>query len=431
MGYKYHPFRKRIRYEQQCSPISIIIDDVLLEILVRLPDFKSVVECTYVCKQWRSIILASITYFSCRFNHHHRQKRLRNNLLSPPMPFSLLFSSSFSWTPSSCLSFFSERSKIFDYEKRLALEFLPCKDDVNEYAYILSSFEDLLLIKIHPKLALYVCNPFTSYSIALPTPPNFNNARCRYALVVSGYDGASNKLNNPTIKVVMITTDLTPPTFILQLAIFSFETGKWTELTFECPHYRPLSHNQAIASNDIVYWPYGTGNKIEGMVALNIFSRKCRSINLSRVLGRLHCSIVRQVNIGVVRGKLRLSQFFWNKKNQSFVFKAWDLDDNGERCIWNLVHYHDEMTMNSKYCLRVNELSFLTFHPDDGDVFFFSCYGYKVKDKVEIFKCRIVGENHNKIDSLCHLSVHPKVRPRLPVVSLLLPWWPTQLISFS
>ncbi|CAI0546602.1 unnamed protein product [Linum tenue] len=45
-------------------------DDLLVEILIRLPDPRSAFRCKSICKRWNSLI--SAPYFSRRFLSHHR-----------------------------------------------------------------------------------------------------------------------------------------------------------------------------------------------------------------------------------------------------------------------------------------------------------------------------------------------------------------------
>ncbi|PON63182.1 F-box domain containing protein [Parasponia andersonii] len=56
--------------------MEIVTDDgPLFEILIRLPDSRSIIQCATVCKHWYSLVSRS-EYFIRSFNHHHRQKRL-------------------------------------------------------------------------------------------------------------------------------------------------------------------------------------------------------------------------------------------------------------------------------------------------------------------------------------------------------------------
>ncbi|XP_062078903.1 uncharacterized protein LOC133783322 [Humulus lupulus] len=415
--------------------LSIINDDILLEILLRLPDFRCIVECAYVCKRWFSFIFGSKAYFSHRFNHYHRQKRLINNnspTSSPSLPFTLLFTGLSVRTSPFPFEFFSERSKTLDYGRKPALGFLPWTRNDNEYAFLWSSFEDLLLIQLSFK-RLYVCNPFLRQYVALPEP-NPNNTlfhpRCRYALVVLGRGSDANMIKYKVVKISTEVNNLNsaPPPFHLHLSIFSSETGQWSSSTFEFPVFLHIwSHRSVVVgSNGIVYWPYGV-DAIEGVVALNLCSKQCRLIDLPRELGCEWYRSEYRVRAGVVRGRLQLVQLFWSEDKQFYVFKAWELDDDddGNKVYWNLVHHHDQMSMNFQTCMSSQQLTILAPHPDDRDMFFFSRSININCENKEIFLCRILGQNRNHIESLCHLP--PGSPLRLRVVPLLHPWWPTQI----
>ncbi|XP_030509494.2 uncharacterized protein LOC115724166 [Cannabis sativa] len=421
--------------EQGCSVslMSTLGDDIFLEILLRLPDFRCIVECSYVCKRWFSIISRSKAYFSHRFNHYHRQKRLCNSSSSssssPSLPFTLLF------TNLAMIDhyffaeqYISERSKILHYGQEAALNFLPWKMYKNGL-YLESSFEDLLLVGIYPKGCLFVCNPFTRQFVELPRSPNAFHRRSRYALVVSEYSKIKYKVVQISTEVDDITS-VSPP-FLLHLTIFSSETGQWSSSTFNFPEValfdRCSYRTPIVGSNGIVYWPYGV-YKTEGLVALDICSKQYHLVGLPRELGHDWRSLGSRIHVGVVRGKVRLAQFFWYKRKQFFVFKAWELVDDDKMCNWNLVHYHDQMKM-SECCMSLSSLLTIhALHPDDGDVFFFSLSNktLKAKEDIRIFQCQMLGQNQSHIEILCNLP--PKIyASRVSVVSLLHPWWPTQV----
>ncbi|XP_062105402.1 uncharacterized protein LOC133817033 [Humulus lupulus] len=443
----YKRLKKRQKVGEPYLDMSTIDDDILLEIFLRLADFKCIVECALVCKRWFSAIANSKAYFSLKFNHYHRQNRLNNspNSLSssPSLPYTLLFRGSYKcigglphyrclrWIiSSSSFEFFSERSKILDYGKKMALEFLNWVD-YKDYAYVWSSFEDLLLIERSPK-QLYICNPLSRQSVALPEPPNAFHQLYRYALVVLGYDD-SNMIKYKVVKISRTVNDLVddfiyiPPPSLIHIAIFCSVTRQWSCSTFNFPIDLNICHHHAIVgSNGIVYWPYGSW-KFKGIAALNPHSKQCRLIGLPPEFGRGWGCKLSRARVGVVRGRLRLAQLFWCKKKQSYVFKAWELvDEDGQLCSWNVVHHHDQMMMGLECGVKTSLLTILALHPDDGDVFFFSSSSCNLgSDDIEVFQCRLLGQNHNHIESLCHLP--PKSFPNASVVPLVHPWWPNQI----
>ncbi|CAL1361853.1 unnamed protein product [Linum trigynum] len=70
--------RRRLRcgIKLKGSPISKLEDDdLLLEILIRLPDPITAWRCKPVCKHWNSLV--STRYFKRRFVSHHQSKDFR------------------------------------------------------------------------------------------------------------------------------------------------------------------------------------------------------------------------------------------------------------------------------------------------------------------------------------------------------------------
>ncbi|KAM6581685.1 hypothetical protein CsatA_005459 [Cannabis sativa] len=121
-------------------------------------------------------------------------------------------------------------------------------------------------------------------------------------------------------------------------------------------------------------------------------------------------------------GKLRVVQLYLSNSGK-YVFKSWELidDEDDEVCIWNLVHYHDKMTIQSNKMSGSSQFNVLALHPDDEDVFFFE--NRTSDDDVEILQFRILGQNHNEIKYLCHLP--PTMNKYIHVIPLSHPPWPT------
>ncbi|CAI0395184.1 unnamed protein product [Linum tenue] len=135
------------------SPISKLEDDdLLLEILIRLPDPITAWRCKPVCKRWNSLV--STSYFKRRFVSHHQSKV--RNAVEVPLDLSSLLSS------------------------------ISLPDEIRPFCRILDCFQDLVLCGwlweekyINDELArLYlVCNWFTKQWIALPLAPEMRGVR--------------------------------------------------------------------------------------------------------------------------------------------------------------------------------------------------------------------------------------------------------------
>ncbi|CAN0892636.1 Putative F-box/kelch-repeat protein At1g15680 [Linum grandiflorum] len=137
--------RRLIRREVNAlNLMSKLGEDLLVEILIRLPNPKSSCRCKAVCKRWRSLI--SDPSFNRRFIAHHRSK------YQPPSLF------------------------IPSHDPQSVLSFLPLPDNARPNLRVFDCFKDLLLCGFvdtcdELRTSYLVCNPFTKQWIALPLAP--------------------------------------------------------------------------------------------------------------------------------------------------------------------------------------------------------------------------------------------------------------------
>lgn len=224
---------------------------------MRLPDYRSIIQCGTVCKRWFSLI-CSPEYFIRSFNHHHRRKRLlMGSRYSPSFPYTLLTRGAY--RTHSGLSpikhnksvshhdYFPEASRILHNgggpppssvggnANSGYLDFLGWPPG-EYFPLIRSSFDDLLLVEKTRK-DFYICNPLTRRWIALPEAPL--NPEALDIIYRSGFvcetDNSRCNEQESYIKysVVVIGTDNYE--LLYHAAIFSSETGRWTESTFQFP----------------------------------------------------------------------------------------------------------------------------------------------------------------------------------------------------
>ncbi|CAI0474709.1 unnamed protein product [Linum tenue] len=123
---------------------SKLANDLLIEILIRLPNPRSSCRCKAVCKLWRSLI--TDPSFSLRFISHHRSRYQPAAVFLP------------SHKPHSILSF------------------LPMPDEARPDLRAFDCFKDLLLCGFADLFgelgrSYLVCNPFTKQWVALPLAP--------------------------------------------------------------------------------------------------------------------------------------------------------------------------------------------------------------------------------------------------------------------
>ncbi|POO01667.1 F-box domain containing protein [Trema orientale] len=377
--------------------MSDVSDDLLLEILIRLPDARAVIQFSSVCNRWFSLVSRSVLYFIHEFNHHHRRRRR----LSGPgseLPYTLLRRGTYSASGSSlcshdtpCRHLFSpDKSKIFRPSSLSVPSSSRYLDHNLDWPWpspspppqprVFSSFDDLLLVGLSRR-KLYVCNPVTRQQALLPDPPAHEHT----------------------------------------------QTGQWNESRFRSPVRLYFWHCAPVGSHGIMYRPFGENN-FEGIVAFDPFkgaadSQRCRLISLPVEFGRGWRDKCNRVRLGVVRGRLRLCQFYWDKKADYFVLKAWELLDatmsssSSSSSSWNLVH-HVRLRRRDE----TMSLFLIALHPEDGDVFFFTrivggdrdiCQ-YNIRRYDYEYVCEFPKSIGYDLHSLC-------------ILTLVYPWWPTTI----
>ncbi|CAI0374865.1 unnamed protein product [Linum tenue] len=140
--------RKRRRIRKPPPNLAMIGDDLLVEILIRLPNHRFASGCKPVCKRWRSLI--SSPRFNRRFVSHHR---INNQPTMPDNPDDL---------------------------QSIILSFLPPMPSAVAGCFkVLDCFKDLVLCGFwdldsdNKELcrSYFICNPFTKQWMALPLAP--------------------------------------------------------------------------------------------------------------------------------------------------------------------------------------------------------------------------------------------------------------------
>ena len=207
--------RKLVTLESSATAsqfMSIVTDDLLLEILLRLPNSRSVIQCRTVCKRWFSL-LSDHSQFTPRFNKFH-------DFYSG---YTILFTKLTCVYEQDCV-LFSKKSKILHKSTRsynyLNLNRFP------EQIFIEETFQDLLQVLTHDD-NFYICNPLTGQYVGLPMSPQGFYQRC-------GFFGVyKNSQFNYKI-LLILDDDEYSNEYNLDVAIFCSETEKWSRLTLSC-----------------------------------------------------------------------------------------------------------------------------------------------------------------------------------------------------
>ncbi|CAI0403623.1 unnamed protein product [Linum tenue] len=243
----YH--RKRKPITSTSSPFSKLDVDLLLEVLIRLPDPRSAVRCKPVCKLWNSLI--SAPYFAPRFLSHHPI-----SAAGEPKPPSL--------TPPEL--------------RELILSFLPLPSHIESKFAVLDSAKDLLLLgfpqgKIGDQLhtTYLICNPFTKQWVALPLAPK-ESARCSSIVKL-----VSQPCSNPPAPDFVPDGEALFPCHFgyrrfrvvrmyklwkladtMPVEVFCSRSGRWTKLVL--PVHEDLrccidhGRKRVLSLNDKLYW---------------------------------------------------------------------------------------------------------------------------------------------------------------------------------
>ncbi|PON92001.1 F-box domain containing protein [Trema orientale] len=428
-------------------------DSILFELFLRLPNGRSAVQCSSVCKRWSSIISSSA--FIRTFIHIHDHICPQSS-----RPFTLLFAryDLYHSDDDPFCQVFSEKSKFpYGIMPSVHLNFLPHlrakkkrKKILPYRVAILASFNDLLLAtsfehwllgarNLGPNFGAkrnYICNPLTKQWLELP--------EVSVLYIVSGYglvcepNSCSKQLgctSNVRYRVVIIgrahsnlilgkTKYFIPQCrkneFIAQ--VFCSETGQWSELVISYPETAitrswgtsNLNGLHIVARNGILYWL--EGDPVKGIVAFDpfndVYKRQCRLISLPVVCFKTasYLDDVRRERLGLVNGQLRLSQFYeWSTY---YVFTVWELKNcDSESPSWVLVY-------NLKLNYSKNRVFMLSFHPNNTDVVFLLCGNDICLYDISMNKYEKVGECPNGVK-------FPETD--ISIDSLLYPSWPTPI----
>ncbi|PON69297.1 Proteasome assembly chaperone [Parasponia andersonii] len=386
----------------------VVTDDVLLEILLRLPDAKTVIRFGSVCKRWFSLVSRS-EYFIRNFNHLHLQKR---QLLGPngaqndsQLPYTLLMRGVYETKlpvlyityPErfQCLNFFCERSKTLHPSPRSSptakasayLDFLGWKR-----ASVVSTFDDLVLVQRTPWF-LFICNPVTRQRVALPRAPTLKHIQA-YRL------GFVCKPNCSHSKASSGASSSSSSSYHCNCGINFRVALIWSD----------RDHRRRIAAFD----PFKSTSTSATTTHDDL--EQCRLISLPVDFERGSRAESERARLGVVRGQPRLSQLYLAEEANSYVLKVWELDTAMSRSCspWDLVH-HVSLVRSDESMLFL-----IALHPEDGDAFFFTRRDGDDRDicqyKIGSDNFEPVCESEYDIDSFC-------------VFPLVHPWWPTKIPS--
>ncbi|PON95347.1 F-box domain containing protein, partial [Trema orientale] len=289
------------------SSTATVTDDLLLEIFVRLPNPRSAIQCSLVCKRWFSLI--SCPEFRRDFVHRRHDHQRPFTALSDRLPLCQLFSEKSEITrqcgktigygdPCWISQLLLEKSKSKSKSKSTSLYEQPIRGG---YGDIVSSFHDLLLISYSLK-DYYICNPLTKQSVALPAPPVqcwpehiklvFEHPSCPDKRA-----GCSCGFSDSRFRVLLFNHRIDD-------YLFCSETGQWSRVILPFNTAGRWIFSSVAPCNGIFHF---LDEKDKKLIAFDPFEDadnspdRCRSIDLPVLSGAPHNKIERR--LGVVRNQ--------------------------------------------------------------------------------------------------------------------------------
>ncbi|CAI0467893.1 unnamed protein product [Linum tenue] len=240
------------------GPISNLGDDLLLEILIRLPSPSSAARCTPVCQRWRSLVSAPL--FINRF--------VSVRITAPVEPISLITSP--------------------DSPPKPILSFLPhLPPNVRRRFKVVDSFNDLVLCGYSDQIedgygctAYSICNPFTKQWVALPLAPRKPlNLRVIARLVCKPRnskrfelddDGESSWFDYSDYEFRVVLMYRWQPYWQGSTAVDVFSSGSWgwTEAVrvLDHPQVGPRGAKNVVSCNGELFWSRATTRRATALM---------------------------------------------------------------------------------------------------------------------------------------------------------------------
>ncbi|XP_057983504.1 F-box protein At1g49990-like [Malania oleifera] len=258
-------FRKSQLYEPPSIALVIEDDNMLLEILARVP-VKALFAFKCVSKRWCCLISQP------SFARTYVRRRIESPKEYPPawtLLYQFTYGRGFSDIPPDPESL---RRLCSGAHKSPGLSVLvpPLHVSHNRVLTILASSNGLLLSRLD---GYFVCNPITQQWVALPLPPH----RLKY--VIEGFVTQAEDGIVAAYKVVRMER-LCENTRVLNIEIFASETGEWKSYRAFTPNSVQLLDYRPVLYNGLLHW-YDIGYRMVGYDP-NGSSDRCRLINLPR-----------------------------------------------------------------------------------------------------------------------------------------------------
>ncbi|GER55189.1 F-box family protein [Striga asiatica] len=382
--------------------LSNVGEDLLSEILVRLPNCRCVIQLSSVCRRWH--VLISQPQFIPSFIRLHQDQDQSYTIL-----FRMNYTSHIHETPEYfqlVCTLFSEESLLIHGKHVLLssnyLDFMP------SLMIVRASCNDLLLVspdkyfldgrfRYHHQ-RYYICNPVTKKWFLIPRETPLGT-RAGFALIC-------NKNSYKVVLLDMIGPAYAEATHIVDtykqpVWVFCSESGKWTRSSFLLParlDYTVIAN--VVSCNGILYWMDGFSN-CDRIVSLDLADNRCAVIYFPEIVreNTTHYSPDSTVHISAVRDELRLLHVLRTQNGpgpKCFVMRVWELDRwDGP---WSLVGER-ELKISDAVSADGDRDTVVAavFHPKDCDSIFVICGKSVYECGVSKDKCRKLGELRESI----------------------------------
>ncbi|CAI0423327.1 unnamed protein product [Linum tenue] len=417
--------RRRLCPEGNPSPPPLnlfgkLIDDLLVEILIRLPNPRSSCRCKAVCKRWRSLI--SDPSFDRRFIPHHRSRYRPAALFVPA------------------------------HDPLSILSFLPVPDGARPRLRAFDCFKDLLLCGFENYFgelgrSYLVCNPFTKQWIALPLAPTEPEDGYERSVVVLACQPRCTIRISSNYNLVQQLGDEPEPAaaaFIyseyrfrvvrhssigmdLIQDVFCSESGEWTRIFMRNSFERPWTN--VVWWNGLLFRMNLDPSSLHSeLVADDPFRLDILATKVLTVPSKLWNPLCNgSGNISVSQGALHivLLQVEGVRYGSRNALSVWRLEkDDDERYLWSKI-YEMALKRTSSLCgqFELENCFVLDLHPEKPEMVFFRY----LEDRIFSFNLRTGKGKPEFFSGVTLKCFKPTWRALQPRVSC----WPTPIPGYE
>ncbi|XP_021723717.1 F-box protein CPR30-like [Chenopodium quinoa] len=299
------------------SPIEDLPTEILSQILLRLPNIKSLLRAKLVCKSWFTLISSS------EFTHVYNL-RANNSLLVYP-----------NFDLNSKLSLYAAEVNGNDFSKAEKIQLPPYLYDELGLIMIVASCNDLLLCIFGSDSTLILLNPLTRLYHVIPRFDFYDN----FLIYGLGYGVGYDHINDD-YKVVIFGSD-SWTTANAGVFLYSLRDESWHRICYSnnqeistlsgyfCPTIRMISGNlkPAVVTNCLLHFVYDC----KKIVSFNVCNENWSEIPAPGVEGYIQ-------DIGVLDGSLSVLE---GKDSQDSVsspgIKLWVMKEYGVKESWVLL----------------------------------------------------------------------------------------------